>query len=238
MQQHQFRAAGPICSLADYFDVQYLEGRSSHEGEKTLAALEFQFHECKGRLGRSRKASKGWRKLVPTRGRLPLPTVAAYGIAMQMMVKNERAMALMVLLSVDLYLKPGEAISLTGKNVVAPVKGAGVQYQHYTVVIRDEGELHPDKTVFNNSMPLDNPHTRNWLGKQIHSLKEISGDNGNRPIQVGGLQETLSEKRKMARIARSSCLPTTTWRRLRRLVFKAEGPQRSEGEGRCRQTLR
>lgn len=35
----------------------------------------------------------------------------------------------------------------------------------------------------------------------------------------------------MARIARSSCLPTTTWRRLRRLVFKAEGPLRSEGEG-------
>lgn len=110
---------------------------------------------------------------------------------MQMMVKNERAMAIMVLLSVDLYLRQGEAMSLIGKNVVAPVKGAGVQYQHYTVVIRDEGELHPDKTgFFNNSMPLDNPHTAiGW-----ESSSQFEGDfrrqRGNLPTQVGGLQDS------------------------------------------------
>lgn len=36
---------------------------------------------------------KGWRKLVPTRSSLPLSKLAAYEIAMQMMMKNERAMA-------------------------------------------------------------------------------------------------------------------------------------------------
>ena len=53
---------------------------------------------------------------------------------------------------------------------------------------------------------------------------------GDLPIQVGGLPEALSEKRKLARIARSSCLPTSTWRRLRRLVLKVERSQRSQGK--------
>jgi len=128
---------------------------------RAVVAVSPLLERAQGAIG---KALKGWRKLVPTRSRLPLQKMAAYRIAMQMTVKNERAMAIMVLLSFDLYLRPGEAMSLIGKNVVAPVKGAGVQY--YTVVIRDEGELHPDKTgVFNNS--IDNPHTRNWLGKQF-----------------------------------------------------------------------
>ncbi len=51
------------------------------------------------------------------------------------------------------------------------------------------------------------------------------------PVQVGGLPEAISEKRELARIAKSSCLPTSTWRSLRRLVLKAERPQRGQGKG-------
>lgn len=58
--------------LTDYMDVLYLDGGSCHEGEKTLAALEFEFLTLKGKMLRSRRALRGWRKEMPPDSRFPL----------------------------------------------------------------------------------------------------------------------------------------------------------------------
>ncbi|CAK9025948.1 unnamed protein product, partial [Durusdinium trenchii] len=157
--------------LADYFDVLFLDGKTAAEGEKTLASLEFFNHKMKGKLTRSRKALKGWRRLRPPKSRLPLPKPAVWGIAMRLLFKGAREMALTTLLSFDVYLRPGETADLKVKNLVRPVGNAGVQYKHYTVVIKDEDDQIPDKTgVFSNSVKLDNPLTASWLGPALQQM--------------------------------------------------------------------
>ena len=157
-------------TLADYFDVLYLEGKGVNYGEKTLAAVEFYSQGLKGKMVRSRRALRGWRKLVPPRSRLPLPKMVAYGVAMRLLFQGEREAALLVLLSFDTYLRPGEALDLLKKNLVQPVAGAGTQYRHYTVVVREEEEGRPDKTgVYSSSIRLDNPSTEKWLGVAVQN---------------------------------------------------------------------
>lgn len=48
---------------------------------------------------------------------------------------------------------------------------AGKQYKMFTLVVRDEEEGSPDKMgVFDNSNPLDNPETRDWLGPSLRKM--------------------------------------------------------------------
>ncbi|CAJ1362253.1 unnamed protein product [Effrenium voratum] len=158
-------------TLADYFDVLYLDGQGVNAGEKTLAAVEFYFHAVKGKMMRSRRALRGWRKVRPPRSRLPLPRTVVFGIAMRMIFQGHRDKALMILLSFDAYLRPGEAADLVARNLVPPVRGTGKQYQLYTLVVREEDEGVPDKTgIFSSSIPMDNPSTKNWLGPAIQRL--------------------------------------------------------------------
>ncbi|CAE7708857.1 AMY1.1 [Symbiodinium sp. CCMP2592] len=155
-------------TLADYFDVLFLEGKGVNYGEKTLAAVEFYSLGLKGKMVRSRRALRGWRKLVPPRSRLPLPKMVTYGIAMRLLFKGEREAALLVLMSFDTYVRPGEAMDLLKKSLVLLVAGAGSHYRHYTLVIREEEERRPDKTgVYSSSIRLDNPSTEKWLGAAL-----------------------------------------------------------------------
>jgi integrase len=162
--------------LADYMDVCFLDKRTPHEGEKTMAAVEYKHLAYKGKLMRSKRAMKGWKKVMPSQSRLPLPKAVAYGIAMQLAAKGQREMALKVVTDFILYLRPGEGASLTGRCVVAPVRSAGVQFKWVTVVVRDFEGLRPDKVgVFDNSIPVDRPADA-WIGelllKKAKSLKD------------------------------------------------------------------
>ena len=131
--QHYFRRFKDFCKanglrwppqkdvdllLADFFDVLFQEGHGVRVGEKTLAAVEYHWHKVKGTLLRSRRALRGWRKQVPPKSRLPLPRTVAFGIAMRLLSLQQKSMALMVLLSFDAYLRPGEAHALKVKNLV------------------------------------------------------------------------------------------------------------------------
>ena len=156
--------------LADYMDVLFLDKKSPSEGEKVMAALEFFRHDLKGKCHRSRKALKGWRKTMPAQSRLPLPKVLMFGMAMRLLYKGLRNMALMVLVAFDLYLRPGEAMTLMGKNILPPVKVAGHQFKLTTVVIRDFESGQPDKVgVYDNALRLDNPKMA-WIGRHLLQL--------------------------------------------------------------------
>ena len=153
--------------LTDYLDILYLDNRSCHEGEKTLAAVEFEMIQLKGQLVRARRALKGWRKEMPPQSRLPLPRLCMFGIAMQLFAQGFIDMSLKVVTDFFLYLRPGEGLDIKGRNVIPPSKAAGIQYRWVNVVIRDMEGGKPDKVgIYDNSIPLDLKHTK-WIGDQL-----------------------------------------------------------------------
>lgn len=159
--------------MADFLDYLFSEGRSAHEGEKAIAAMEFEFIKLKGKLPRSRRALRGWRKVSPSTSRLPLPRLMMYGMVMDMKARGLHDMALMTMVAFMLYLRPGEALELCKRHIVPPVKMAGNQYGWVNVVIRDQEGQKPDKVgVYDNSLPFDVDKDK-WIGEALlqHSNK-------------------------------------------------------------------
>lgn len=153
--------------MADYLDVMFVDGKSASEGEKTVAAAEYMSTTLKGKLVRSRRALKGWRKERPACSRLPLPRLIAAGMAMKMISSGRRLMGLKLMVDHDAYLRPGEPIDIAKKDVVRPVKGGGPQYRWYSVVIRDQEDGRGDKVgVFDNTIPFNSPG-REYLGELL-----------------------------------------------------------------------
>lgn len=154
-------------TLADHLDMMFLDGKSPSEGEKTVAAVEFLVLRSKGLLVRCKRSLKGWRKTMPASSRLPLPCLIMYGIAMNMAASELKHMSLMTVLAFFLYLRPGEAVEVRGKNIVPAVKGVGRVFKHVTVIIRDQDEEIPDKVgVFDNSLPIDQKELQ-WMAKLL-----------------------------------------------------------------------
>eukprot|EP00435_Cladocopium_sp_Y103_P031708 s3161_g8.t1 len=154
--------------LADFLDLEFLDGKASTEGEKVVAAIEFNLLHWRGQLVRSRRALKGWRKERPAGSRLPLPRLVCYGMAMVLCARNKKLEALKLLLDHDTYLRPGESIDLKGRDIVIPVRGAGKQYQHYAVIVRNSLDGQPDKIgVYDNTVLL-NSKGREFIGKLLH----------------------------------------------------------------------
>ena len=161
---------GDECDLvmADYLDILFLEDRSANEGEKLLAALEFHHVELKGKMFRSKRALKGWRKEKPPKSRLPLPACIAYGIAMDLIARGKRVMGLKVLMDFDAYLRPGESLRLKVKDIIKPVRGAGPQFRFYSI-IREQEDLVADKTgIFDNTVLFNTPG-REFVGEMMWS---------------------------------------------------------------------
>ena len=106
----------------------FLENRSAAEGEKTVAAVEFNDVSLKGQLVRCKRALRGWCKERPPHSRVPLPRLLACGMAMILISKGQHLMGLKLLADHDTYLRPGESIDLRKKDIIPPVKISGQQY--------------------------------------------------------------------------------------------------------------
>ena len=166
--------------LADFLDVMFLDGRSAAEGEKVVAAIEFNHIGLRGSLVRCRRALRGWRKERPLQSRLPLPRLIACGMAMAMASEGRKLMALKLMVDHDTYLRPGESIDLKGKDVIPPVRHTGRQYQWHSLLIRDIEDRKPDKVgVYDNSIPLNSPG-REYLGdllmRRVRHLNSTAAD--------------------------------------------------------------
>ena len=160
---------GKDCDLvmADYLDILFMENRSAKEGEKVIAALEFHHLELKGKMVRSKRAIKGWRKERPPRSRLPMPALVMFGIAMDLVARGKRIMGIKVIMDFDAYLRPGESIGLAAKDVLKPVRSAGPQYQHYSIIIRDQVDMVADKAgIFDNTVQFNSPG-REFIGEMV-----------------------------------------------------------------------
>lgn len=206
--------------LADYFDVLFLENRSAAEGEKTLASIEFYMHSLRGKLVRSRKALRGWRKLKPPKSRLPLPKPVTWAIAMRLLFKEEKEMALAVLLAFDVYLRPGETSELRVHNLVKPVIGAGSQYKECS---RQDGR-------FQQHSEAGQPGDQELVGT-CTSPDESKEKGGGEALSVrpSEIQKSLSRSGLLDWLAKSSLVSALTRRSFRRPRKSTARPQCCQG---------
>ena len=99
-------------------------------GERCVSALsalapEFSRVGSKS-LPRTQRSLKGWRSLCPGHSRRPVPWAAWCAVMAEMVRRGSLDMAMFVLLSLEAYLRPSEALSLIFANLM-PGTAQGVQ---------------------------------------------------------------------------------------------------------------
>ena len=116
-------------ALVLYFDELFQEGLGFGTGEKVLFGWVHFFPEFKAAAFPSvQRAIKGWRKLRPSTSRHPLPWLVACAIAVNLACLGEISMAVCLILSFDIYLRPYEAYGLRPKDCYPPVLSANILY--------------------------------------------------------------------------------------------------------------
>jgi len=117
-------------NIVDYLDV--LLHRNANYGElekSTAAVIFFTPGAAKHDMPWVKSALKGCLKAKPPRSRLPLPDEVVYGLAGILLSLGHKAVALMVILGKEEYMRPMEMVSLSGEDLRAPVGGAQVGLQ-------------------------------------------------------------------------------------------------------------
>jgi hypothetical protein len=123
--------------MAAWMDAQFLGGEQADLGSKMLAAVRF-FSPRFGKGGDLKlplasQALKGWRKKAPSKSRMPLPIEAVFLIALALVDAGRWSMAVCVLLLMNTYMRPSEAMSLTTKDLIPPI--AGSRHSHFSLVL-------------------------------------------------------------------------------------------------------
>ena len=70
---------------------------------------------------RAHRALQGWGKMAPAHSRLPLPWLGLMALLGAMLWRNQWMAALCALLMFVLYLRPGEALTMTPEQMVPPL---------------------------------------------------------------------------------------------------------------------
>ena len=98
-------------------------------------------------------------------------------------------MAMLTMITMDLYLRPGEAVGLHLQNIVTPVEPLGHQYRHAGVNLHSSLRARPSKThQFDESLLLDSP-TRPFLSDLLMRLSLEAAHRGNGRLVSFGLRE-------------------------------------------------
>ena len=126
-------------TLVQYFNDQYEDGMGASHGDQTIAALVHVMPELtkvwKARLPRAARCLTGWRRRTPGSTRMPMPLTVAAALAAYMAHRGHRRMAVCVMLSHVCYLRPAEAMRLTGRSLVPPTRDAGDIYQSWGLLL-------------------------------------------------------------------------------------------------------
>ena len=115
-------------ALLEYLDFLFLEGQRADAGERVVAALRF-FRSESGEgagmlLPRTARALKGFRRSAPARARFGLPWEWACGLAACLPHLGYHDAALMLLVVMDTYIRPGEATDIRKQDVAEAVPRA------------------------------------------------------------------------------------------------------------------
>ncbi|CAK0803320.1 unnamed protein product, partial [Prorocentrum cordatum] len=156
----------------------FFDGGDAQEGTRLKAVLLHYYPRLLSVAGLPRfsRALKGWRRLVPPRSRLPLPWEVACAVANKLVANQDLHAARLIIVMFVFYLRPVELMSLTGRQVVPPVRAAG--HDAWSLVLFPMEEETPSKTsAFNESVLGDLPFYR-FIGDVLKLLKAGVDDKG------------------------------------------------------------
>ena len=150
-------------ALTAYLEEQYMEGEDLATARYMIAAVLFFKPELKSKgmskLPRVKQSLDGWQKLCPPRSRLPIPYEVVALLALWALQSGAKQIAMYLLLSFALYLRPNESLRLRKRDLVKPSTGRGGGYPHWTVVLHPLELGHSSKTQeFDECLALDLPY--------------------------------------------------------------------------------
>ena len=163
--------------MVHHMDRMFLEGKAAGAGEKLLAAVQYYVPAYGSRgeavLPRAVRALRGWRRLVPSRTRRPLPWCVVAGIATGLMRKHGVDYALCWLLMVDAYLRPGECIGLRPSQLLKPT--AQEHMTNMAIILHRAEDGVPSKTgAVDESLLVHRP----WLSTLLIKYAESRPESG------------------------------------------------------------
>ena len=164
-------------ALADYLQDLYVRGKSCSDGTRLLCAILWARPQIRGPLKRAfpeaSAALAGWRKLQPPKSRPPLPRAVVAALACRLAEKGKADMGLCVWMMFETYARPSEAMSLTSRSIVMPLREGEGLSRCLTVVFHMEELGRPGKTnEFDASVPLDLPRQK-WLAQLLGRWTEL-----------------------------------------------------------------
>lgn len=161
-------------ALLSFFDHEFLDGRTVPEGTKMWAAFTHLMPQY-GRFGNMRlprvnRALQGWLRLAPPGVRLPLPEEGVSAVAVLMARAGFFELALLTMLAMDAYLRPGEAVGLRVRSLIPSAPHLGYPYSITALLLAPRVDGVPTKTrEFDESILLDSPHRR-WMNGLLEKL--------------------------------------------------------------------
>ena len=129
-----------------------------------LVAVLFLFPIETGRpkpsLPRALRSIRGWKRLMPSKTRKPLPFFVVCAVALNLCQRNRVDMAVCWLVMVDCYLRPSELIEMKKEQVIPPQPG-----MHKVVLLLNPGY----EKKFSNTGELDESLqiSRGWIGEAL-----------------------------------------------------------------------
>ncbi len=200
----QSRGARPPASEAEWDsatavlkDYMFLDGASANAGEKLLAAVLWfnpnLARSAGGRMAVCRQSLRGWRRLAPPGGRLPLPLAVVHMIAHWLLRRGLRDECLAVLLMLECYLRPSEPLLLRPRDVVPGRRAAG-ELQFTSLVLHPFELATPSKSQeFDQTLLLDLPRQRALAQALVQLARERAHDDQLLRVTPAGLREHLAD---------------------------------------------
>ena len=136
-------------------------------------------------------ALSGWRRLVPTCSRPPVPRMVMWGIADAMLGFGDALGALAVVTLFETYLRPSELLALLGFQILVPVRGSPTAV-HVGICIRAaELEVLSKTGDFDNTVLLDLDRHK-WLGRLLLIRRNVCGKSGRAfPMELEQLRRSF-----------------------------------------------
>ena len=164
--------------VVEYFEFLFLDGAAAGEAEKVLSAIELLMPNARrgeeNEPAGARLALRGFRRLSPTATRAPLPYVALCCMIGTALHLGHVEFAIAILTGFTAYLRPGELLSLTGAQLVEPLKGSGVKW--WSLLLAPEEKGVPSKIgVFDETALLDT-EVMLRIAPQLRRLKKKAGE--------------------------------------------------------------
>lgn len=231
--------------LCQVLNEMFLEGQSLSEANYMNAAVLFRLPHLRSPrqmlLPVAKQTLAGWRKLDPPLSRMPLPQEVVWLMAVFCFKRRRFQEGLMMLLAMELYLRPGELDGIRVMDLVPPV-GASPN-RKWSLVLHPWEEGQPSKAQESDETILFDLPLQEVLAETIYRVCK-AGLQGKNESLFSCKYETMKDWMKKAAshyhmealgLGTPSCSPVATCRGLEGFCSSPEGnarhPTQREMEG-------